>query len=203
MTDFAVFVDMYSDFLHRINGLPTTWKDKYGSFPSTLAPSADAPVGERNTNPIYDTMVQWALYAAASQGEYRDALTRFGTAQTPIRVLKRAEQEREKWILSQQRKQQAVQQATPHSASRNATVNAKLLAYNNKSSLTMTLPKPEASPASRPRSLNTGVAPASPVFSSTSPGDQLVSALLDGDVQVGEMKAVIVLHLCAESMCHQ
>lgn len=217
---------MYSDFLHKIQGLPSAWKDQYGAFPSSLGGNDGDGGGmlspNRKTNPVYESMVRWTVdrqpqpsYAASQKDEYellpeyqsnmgqpRNNGIGAATPHTPIRVLKRAEQEREKWILSQQRKQQAVNQhqtlTQSLSGSRNAAINAKLSAYNNQSAAG-SLPKPPSYKPSQSqgnRAMNaSSVAPNSPKRSRTSPSDQLISALLDGDVQVS-------VAICDPIQCH-
>lgn len=209
--------EMYERFLEMVQTLPDVWKEKYGSFPSALSPGKSKGEGEGGVmgafdestgqpNPAYST-IRWHL---DSLQQLRSNLkagnqTPEKTSRTPIKVLRKAEEEREQWILDQsynqnQNQSRGMGAQYGRSGSKSTTSSSKenVNLFSNLDSgdaqqqsqshmgaiFSNDADKPPVGQSLRQQSSQHSVKTMnSSHVVRTSPTDQLISAVLDGDCQ--------------------
>jgi len=168
--------EMYQHFLDMVQTLPEVWKDKYGSFPSALSPDKDQDggVGEGlgQSNPAYST-IRWHLDSLQQlRSNLRSGQTPEKMPRTPIKVLKKAEEARDQWILDQTQGAQFARGSRGVASSAKENVNL----FSNLDSEGSARDSTGKAPTHSQKSLGASLV-------RTSPTDQLISAVLDGDSQ--------------------
>lgn len=183
---------MYQQFLGLIGDLPDVWRDKYGSFPSH--PGAENTPTHSKINPAYDS-IKWKLQPTERgpgkdsaddyyilEGENAGLVTpRRQSKSTPISVLVRAEEHRDRWMAE---KLNSAKKGSSSSAVLSTPVapekSIRFSGLDTELDSTARRP-PKSSAVSADNSKS--VVPENAQQARATPTDQLISAILDGDVQ--------------------
>lgn len=210
-------VDVYQQFLDVVKTLPDAWKEEYGTFPVDLKDNTklrmdtsthsklhtNASNEQSNVNPAFNAM-RWHIDSLNSMkpnnyssSSANSTATLSPGPKTPIKVLMKAEEHRDQWVLDRQGDHSG--SSNRRSIINNHTPSGTNSSTNEDESNTTTTKENIFYKSNKNMSnissgnVNTGSVN-DPTLSRirTSPTDQLVSAVLDGDV--AGIRAVVKSH---------
>ena len=184
--------DMYQHFLDVINVLPEKWQEKYGTFPPTLnSEHQDSVNGGKLVNPAFESIRFQLDHLKASRVQNSTAQEK--SIRTPIKVLVKAEEHRDQWILEQQAHHKDFVQRNGNLSARSDNSKGPMMKENirvtNKNPATPTAPSRTSTADSVSTEYDNKTGAQGGNTKRTSPTDQIVSAVLDGDTE--GIKAVV------------